>query len=264
MSAGPRVGIVIPTGNPERFPAERCIRHVRETTADLDVDLRVVVSSGADFRLSRSINQGLREAAEDGADAFVLLNDDAFMDPDWLHELLRVAEAHPQAGVVGTVLRYENGGLQHAGGQLPLEPLEYLAVATRHRAPFWALRNIAKHRFQRHTYMFSHYASVSPRHRLDFLTGASCLITRACYEKVGGYDEDYLFGSEDVDYSLRALDAGFELALATRARGIHLDRTTGAALKDKAEASTRTFLEKWATERIHALTHRDGRKGIYA
>lgn len=261
MAANARVGIVIPTGNTERFPAEKCLRVTRETTAHLDVDIRAVVSSGPEFRISRSINQGIRETPD--ADAWVLLNDDAFMDAGWLDELLRFSADHPEVGVVGTLLRYEDGRIQHAGGQLPLEPLEYLGVATRHKAPLWAVRNIVRHGFRRHTYMFSHYDKADARHRLDFVTGAACLITRACYDKIGGYDEDYLFGSEDVDYSLRALEAGFEVGLATKATGVHLDRTTGGSLSDRALASVRTFHEKWPAERIHAITRRSGRLGVY-
>lgn len=261
MASSPRVGIVIPTGNTERYPAEKCLRVTRETTSHLDVDIRPVVSTGPEFRISRSINRGIRETGE--ADAWVLLNDDAFMDAGWLDELLRFSAAHPKVGVVGTLLRYEDGRIQHAGGQIPMEPLEYLKVATRHKAPFWALRSMARQGFRRHAYMFDHYAKADPRHRLDFVTGAACLVTRACYERIGGYDEDFLFGSEDADYSLRALEAGFELGLATRSTGIHLDRTTGSALSDRAEQSIRIFHEKWPAERIFAATRKGGRTGVY-
>ena len=251
------MAVVIPTANPQKEPASRCLDAVRRTTAHLDVDLQVVVSSGPEFRLSRSVNRGMRDAR--GCDAFVLLNDDAFMDEGWLDALLAAAQARPEVGVWGAVLRYPDGRIQHAGARIALTPAEFLAAATGRKAPFWALRTMAKHRFRERPYMFDHYKTFDPAHRLDFVTGACTLLTRACRDKIGGYDEDYLFGSEDVDYSLRALEAGFEVGMAGRCTGVHLDRATGKALADRARASDALFRERWSAERIRRATrHRRG------
>jgi GT2 family glycosyltransferase len=242
------------------MPARRCIEVVRATTGHLDVDVEVVVSSGPEFRISRSLNRGV--AAVPGADAWVLLNDDAFMDAGWLDALLGAMRAHPGVGVWGAVLRYPDGRLQHAGGRIALSPFEFLLAASRRGAPLWALRNIWRERGREHPYMFVHHTRVSERNVLDFVTGACMLVTRACRERIGGYDEDYLFGAEDVDYSLRALEAGFEIGLATRATGVHLDRGTGAALAERARTSEALFRERWSGARIRGAAR--GRVGVYA
>lgn len=254
-----RIGIVVPTANPDRYPAQRCIAALKATTGHLDVDLQIVVSSGPDFRLSRSVNKGW--AATGKADYYVLMNDDAFVDAGWLDAFLEAAKRHPEVGVWGALLRYEKGGIQHAGARITLDPLDYFAAATARMAPFWALRELAKHRFQARPYMFDHYNSPSPKHRLDFVTGAVEMISCACFEKIGGYDEDYYFGSEDVDYALRALEAGFELGMAYRATSIHLDRGTGAGLKDRAALSDALFRERWSADRIRKATR--GRIGVH-
>lgn len=252
----------MPTADATKQPAARAIEVVRATTLHLDVDLQLVQSSGPDFRLSRSINRGI-EASKD-ADAWVLLNDDAFMDAGWLDALIAAANAHPEVGIWGAVLRFQDGRTQHAGGRIPLTPTEYLRVAAspRHRAPFWALRRIRERSWGEFAYMFDHYARPDPRHRLDFVTGACVLVTRDCYQKIGGYDEDYLFGAEDVDHSLRALEAGFEIGLATRCTGVHLEGASGRTMSERQRRSIETFHARWGAARIRSATR--GRRGVHA
>lgn len=257
-----RVAIVIPTPDASRDMTRRCVEAASRTTAGFDIDLQVVESSGPEFRFSRSINRGLRASKD--ADAWVLLNDDAWMDEGWLRVMVDAANAHPRVGLVGAVLRFPSGGIQHAGGYIPLTAAEYLVTAARHRAPLWALRRIIANRARDDTYMYAHWHSVSARHRIDFLSAACVLITRPCMEKIGEYDEDFLFGFEDTDHSLRALEAGFELALATRATGIHHESVTAKPLSAKMRESETTFKKKWSVDRIGRATRARGRLGIHA
>lgn len=255
------IAIVIPTPDAGREMTKRCLDAVERTTRRFAIDLQVVESSGPEFRFARSINRGL-DASPD-ADAWVLLNDDAWMDDGWLDAMVAAAEAHPRVGIVGAVLRFPDGRIQHAGGYLPLTPAEMLVAGVRHRAPLWALRRVREKRWRDDPYMYGHWHSVSARHRIDFVTAACALVTRDCLAKVGPYDEDYLFGSEDVDHSLRALEAGFEIALATRATGVHHEGASGKDMGARAKASDGTFRAKWSAERIRAATRRGGRIGVY-
>lgn len=47
--------------------------------------------------------------------------------------------------------------------------------------------------------------------RLDYVTGASCLVLRSLVENIGLYDERFFLFYEDVEYGLRARRAGFSL-----------------------------------------------------
>ncbi|HEX2022229.1 MAG TPA: glycosyltransferase [Candidatus Thermoplasmatota archaeon] len=256
----PRVAIVVPTRDPAAHPAAGALEIARATTAHLGADVRPVVASGAGFRFSRSVNRGFDEAPD--ADAWVLLNDDAFMDEGWLDAMLAAAR-EPGVGLVGAVLRFPDGKLQHAGGLIPVTAGEYLRAATRLRAPLWALRSLARRRFARYPYMWYHHDRVDPAHRLDFLTAACLLVTRGCLERVGRFDEAYEMGCEDVDYCLRALDAGLELALATRATGVHLEGASRSP-SERTLRSQAVFRERWSGARIHEVTRRGGRRGVYS
>lgn len=256
-----RIAIIVPTPDKDRPMTTRCREIVAATTKGYDVDLQLVESSGPEFRIARSFNRGFRATPD--AHAWVLLNDDAWMDEGWLDALVETAREHPRVGLVGGVLRFPSGEVQHAGGYIPLTPAEMLVAGVRHRAPFWALRQVRAAGWRQDPYMYAHWHTVSRRHRLDFLTGACVLVTRPCFARIGGYDEDFVFGSEDVDHSLRALEAGFELALATRCKGVHHEGASGAGMGAKQAGSDRTFREKWPAARIRAATRRDGRTGVY-
>lgn len=52
--------------------------------------------------------------------------------------------------------------------------------------------------------------SISSKYYLD---GAFLILNRKIFEKLGGFDEEFPFYGEEVDYCLRAINSGFELNL---------------------------------------------------
>ena len=99
-----------------------------------------------------------------------------------------------------------------------------------------------------------HHLSIESTGRLDFLSGACVFFTRDLYEAIGGWDEEFPFGWEDVDFSLRALEAGFRVRLAEKAGGVHLDRASGRRRMQPADIeSARVFRRKWPVARIRSL-----------
>lgn len=94
-------------------------------------------------------------------------------------------------------------------------------------------------------------------HRTKFLSGFCFLVRREAFEKVGGWDEIFFNGDEDLDLSLRLRRAGFTLGID---RKIHVHHQNQATLSEVARqqgatptdwyARTRQILtEKWG-ERI--------------
>lgn len=241
-----KVAVVVPTADGSSPRTSRCLSALRDTTEGMDVVVQVVESNGPGFRFSRSVNRGIM--AHPDCDAWILLNDDATMRLGWLQAML--AEVKPGVGVVGAVLDYPSGGVQHAGGFL-MGPRAYLLRCLRELAPFHAVRKIR--RTPPGTTPFAaHHRRIGAGH-VEFVTGACFLITREARDRVGLLDEDYEFSFEDIDYCLRAREAGLRVVLATNAHGVHEERATGHALTEKVARSEATFSAKWTATRMGAV-----------
>jgi GT2 family glycosyltransferase len=58
--------------------------------------------------------------------------------------------------------------------------------------------------------------------RADWATGAAMLISAACWDALGGWDESFFLYSEETDFALRARDAGYRLRYVPDAVAEHL------------------------------------------
>ena len=87
---------------------------------------------------------------------------------------------------------------------------------------------------------------------VDFAIGACQLMRRVAFEGVGGLDESYFYGPEDVDFCLRLRDAGWEIVQAGDARCIHPPRR-----RNRKVLTRRGVAHGWAVVR-HLARHRPG------
>lgn len=172
-----------PTAVAERFP-----------------DARVIVNA-ENLGFAAGNNVGLDAAFADGADAALVLNNDTTLAPDALAQLRAAARAHPHAGIISPVI---------------------LFARPPHRVWFAGATTNAWTGRINHQGYDAPYETIAPAVReIERTTGCAMLITRACYERVGGFDPSLFMYFEDVDYSLRAHDAGFALLLAPAAIVYH-------------------------------------------
>jgi GT2 family glycosyltransferase len=127
----------------------------------------------------------------------LFLNNDTLPAPGALRALVRYLDEHRDVSAVGPVLVGADGRRQDAHGAAPT---------------FWAL--LHRIRFLRWTGLFRAayraYRRSSPDHTgpVARLGGAAVLVRRQAFEAVGGWDEGYVFGLEDVDLSLRLAERG--------------------------------------------------------
>jgi GT2 family glycosyltransferase len=56
----------------------------------------------------------------------------------------------------------------------------------------------------------------------DWATGAALMISRACMDAIGPWDESFFLYSEETEYALRARDAGFLLRYVPGAEAVHI------------------------------------------
>jgi GT2 family glycosyltransferase len=160
-----------------------------------------VVFKGENTGFSSTVNVGLQRALEEGRNAFLINADIEVLTKNWVE----VCERQPgmvsdkRAAVVGALLLYPNGLIQHAG--------IFFSLLTRtfdHLYKFgpWNLPEALE-------------ADVRP------VTGAFQFIRHETLTNVGLYDETFKLGWEDVDYCLRVLLSGRECIYQPAVRALH-------------------------------------------
>jgi GT2 family glycosyltransferase len=240
------VTIVIPTyGDPTHVA--NAVRSIRKTTAGEYVTIVVAddASPAADVRqrlqaidgidelifgehnvgFAANANRGLR--ATDPRYDVVLLNADIIARKHWLESLQYAAYADGEdVGIVGGKLLYPDGRIQHAGVHRNLG------------APVWF-----DHRFRFKPADYGPANIVAPALAV---TGACMYVKRSVIEQVGLLDERYPMAYEDVDWCLRAWQAGFRVLYFPAATLDHLESVTrGTELGERERASQVAFWERW-------------------
>ena len=209
-AARPSVSVIIPNRDSPGLIA-RVVADVQTRTAypvdivvadngttDADVLRFYQARSGDGFRIdlhpepfnfARMSNRGARLAR---GDAFLFLNNDIeVLSPDWLSEMVECL-TFPQTGIVGARLLYPNGTLQHAG------VIAGLGEAAGH----WYVGDAADEP--------GPMGRLAVRQTMSAVTAACMLVTRRCFEAVGGFDETaFPIAYNDVDFCLRARALGF-------------------------------------------------------
>lgn len=138
----------------------------------------------------------------------VYLNSDVFPGtPDWLERLSVRMEEDPTLGVVGPLLLFEDGAVQHRG--MYFEKLEEFG-------DWW---------FCQHTGKGLRYAGSGGMDYFVAITGACMMLKRDLANKLGGFDETYIVGDfEDSDLCLRIQEAGLRCGVDHDVVLYHLER----------------------------------------
>ena len=145
------------------------------------------------------MNAGAAHALARGATRLLFLNNDTVLEPDALARLDAALDAVPDAGIAGPRVvdladrsRTITAGERHALATLCL-PRSLLRYEPHGDAPY----------------------------RVQGVMGCALLVTRACFEAVGGFPTDIEVYYEDVDFCLGARAAGFAAVIEPRAVVAH-------------------------------------------
>jgi GT2 family glycosyltransferase len=192
----------------------------REWLAALRPPFRVVLNE-RNLGYGAANNQG---AARARGEFLALLNNDLVLAKGWLEPMLNAHRSlGVRSGLIGNVQRdARTGAVDHAG--IVVNPK---GKPEHHRRPPSALSRW-----------------LSPVRRVQALTGACMLLTTALWSELGGFDEAYVNGCEDVDLCLRAAAVGRINVVALRSVvGHHISSSPGRKQRD--EANTHRLAVRW-------------------
>ncbi len=183
-------------------------------------------------------NRGLEAST---ADYVILLNSDTVVSAGWLRGLIDHGESHPEVGILGP--------LSNAA--------THQSVPEVRDASAWAVNPLPEWLTVDGVAMIVKRGAPRTGTRLPFLNGFCYAIKREVFDALGQLDEDRFATGycEENDYSQRARQAGFELAVVDDVYVHHAKSrsfgTDGRA--DLAKRNYEIFLDKHGREEIGEL-----------
>jgi GT2 family glycosyltransferase len=186
-----------------------------------------IVENRENLLFSAGNNVGIERALEWGADYVFLLNNDTLVPPSILTELADFMGSNTQAGIAGPMIHFGEpvGAIWGAGGQVSL---------------WWGL---VRHRGIRQ----KDVGQYSQPAKVDYVSGAAMMISRAVIERIGMLDTDFPMYYEDTDFCFRARKAGFETWYVPAGPVIHLvsvaagGQTSGFKIRRRFSSGMRFF-----------------------
>jgi N-acetylglucosaminyl-diphospho-decaprenol L-rhamnosyltransferase len=145
-----------------------------------------------------NVNRGVAATAG----RYVLVaNPDAVPDSGAVAELVRFAEAHSRAGIVGPQMRNPDGSWQPSRRRFPT----VLGTIVRRTPLRYVFRPFER---QRAHYLLDERPAEPVR--ADWMLGGFLLLRREMLDELGGLDAGFRLYGEDIDLCYRAMKAGWE------------------------------------------------------
>jgi GT2 family glycosyltransferase len=197
----------------------QCVQSIYDTANGLAIEVIVVDNASTDgsqamirqqfpqvARIENDQNIGFAQANNQAliigqGRYFLLLNSDTVVLPHTLEEMVRFADVHSDAGIVGCKLLNSDGSLQKSWASFPT---------------FWSEvmgRNVRGRRL---------VDEKSLVYEVDWVGGACMLVRPAAIDEVGLLDESFFMYSEETDWCFRMRQRGWQVYYLTSPGTIHL------------------------------------------
>lgn len=178
---------------------------------DFKTDMSIkLIKNDVNLGFSGGHNVGIQHALENGADYIMILNNDTYVDCNFLTELLKIAEKDTDIGILVPKIYFAPGFEFHkdrykkeelgriiwyAGGAM-----DWKNVIGHHRG----VDEVDRGQFDR-------------VEETELATGCCMMVKKEVFEKIGLLDDKYFLYYEDSDLNMRAKKAGFEIVYVPNA-----------------------------------------------
>jgi GT2 family glycosyltransferase len=222
-----KIDIAIISYNCYQLTAD-CIDSVYATASDVVGKVIVVDNSSTDGTpeklhenypevelIANSDNRGYAAAVNQAIAAStyeftIVSNADVVFLENSVQELMQCLEANPKIGICGPQQIYGDGTWEYSYGMLPGLTLGIKNLFC--LSPI--IQELNRRRFR------SDLLSQNEK-EVGYIDGAVCCIRRSAFEEVGGFDEDYFFYAEEMDFNFRIQQRGWKSVFCPKSRVIH-------------------------------------------
>jgi len=228
------VSIIIPTRN--NVPLlKTCIKSIRNHV-DESVEIIVIDNGGKglgfempcskgdpSWGFAHSCNVGARLA---GDNDLIFLNDDTEALNDFVAPMRHLAGG--DIGIVGALLTYPNGTIQHAGSRYNKGNPDHPGKGRTLDA----------------------YPDALLTREVEGVTFACAYVTRECWDDIGGLDEkSFPFGYSDIDFCMKASANNWATYYCAEARLTHIEHFTQrkylSEIRPKSDKAIRNLRKRW-------------------
>jgi len=246
-----KVSVIIPTYNNIKL-TKKCLEALSTTH---DIETIVVDNASTDntrkfLKQLKDINLILNKenlgfskannigAGEAKGDILVFLNNDTEVQKGWLEVILEIFKKEKNVGAVGVKLLFPDKTIQHAG--LAFYP----------------------DRIPRHLYYQSKKDASYANKTREFqaVTAACVAIPKKVFFEVGGFDEAYINGLEDVDLCLKIKEKGYRIFYQPKSVVVHHESVSPGRF-NHSKHNADIFMSKWKNKikpDSHQILKEDG------
>jgi GT2 family glycosyltransferase/tetratricopeptide (TPR) repeat protein len=232
--------IIIPVFNKVEL-TQQCLTHLANVTEGISYEVIIVDNNSLDSTgeflqsldgdvqiIRNSTNLGFAKGNNQGAQAargryLVFLNNDTIPKKDWLKSLVDEVTEHPDVAVVGSKLLYPDDTIQHAG----------VVFSRQLQMPYHLFNGVPES-----------LPAVNTRKEFQVVTAACILVRKETFEQVGGFDEGFVNGFEDVDLCLRIRQMGKKVVYQPKSCLYHLESQTSGR-KNHEDANAMRLFTRW-------------------
>lgn len=241
----PLVSIVIPVYNQFHY-TYGCIKSIIENTADVNYEVIIADDNSTDLTehiteyvenvviCRNESNLGFlrncNNAARLAKGKYIhFLNNDTNVQTGWLSSLVELIEKNDPVGMVGSKLVYADGRLQEAGGIVWKD------------ASAWNYGRLDSPEKPEYNYV----------KEVDYISGASIMISRKLWEEIGGFDERFVPAYfEDTDLAFEVRRRGYKVMYQPKSVVVHFEGIShgtdkNSGIKAYQVKNKDTFFEKW-------------------
>ena len=241
----PKVSIVIPVYNQFDY-TYNCLKSIVENSGEVSYEVIVANDCSCDLTTRiREIITGINvidnetnlrflkncnNAAQNAKGEYILfLNNDTQVQENWLAPLVNLIESDSLIGMVGSKLVYPDGRLQEAGGIMWSD------------GSAWNYGHGSDSDEPEYNYV----------KEVDYISGASIMVRRDLWERIGGFDMDFAPAyCEDSDLAFTIRSMGLKVMYQPLSVVVHFEgRTNGIDVTCGQKAfqveNQMKFFEKW-------------------
>ncbi len=184
-----------------------------------------VITNPKNLGFAKACNQGARISR---GNYLLFLNNDTEVQPGWLDPLLHILDTDEKVATVGGKLLFPDRTIQHAGVVL---------TDAKGRDPLMGLHLYAKEK--------SDFAMANERRVYQAVTAACALIRKSAFDKIGGFDEGFWNGYEDVDLCLQFQAQDYLTIYEPASVVIHHESQSGPERFTKVKENIQRLHQKW-------------------